>query len=381
MAKLTNEIKEKLMDAIALVEHGLSKAKFMVKDKFNLIEPINILPYYGFGSENYVYLKGRVLEEEKIRSAQDSDSVLTHLKNTYKRYESDEIPGIKLMATFAGQEQEVRTDEEGFFEVEFRTEGAFDFSKTENKVYLKLLEQKTDQDTIEAEGYVFAPGKEVEFGIISDIDDTVLVSKITDFIAMLKLMLTKDAAHRSPFSGIAGFLRALEKGTDGQGHNPLFFVSGSEWNLFDLLVKFFGSHDIPKGPLLLRDKGLRYKQGTSVASDKGYKQEKIRHILDSYPSLNFICIGDSGQQDPEIYQQIAREYPGRILGVYIRDVTPDKRDAEVREVAEAVKKQGTEMLLCEDTLEAAKHALSMKWISDSQLADIREEWEKDQKNT
>jgi phosphatidate phosphatase APP1 len=205
----------------------------------------------------------------------------------------------------------------------------------------------------------------------------VMVSKIADFLAMLKLMLTKDATERSPFPGIAGFLRALEKGSDGQGRNPLFFVSGSEWNLFDLLINFFQAHEIPEGPLLLRDKGIRYKEGTSVASKKGYKQEKIRHILDTYPSLNFICIGDSGQQDPEIYRQIVKENPGRILGVYIRDVTPDKRDKEVHQIAEDVQKQGTQMLLCEDTLAAANHALQMKWINESQFSDIEQAYRKD----
>ncbi|HEV7349107.1 App1 family protein [Telluribacter sp.] len=377
MAGLTQEVKEKLLAALALAEHSIAKAKFKVKDKLNLIDPIRIVPYYGFGNENYVYLKGRVLEDEKVKDDRESNNPATHLKNTFKRYESDEIPGIKLMASFAGQVKEVVTDEEGYFEVEFRTEDRVDYSKTGNKIQLKLLEQKTDNDVLEAEGYVFALGQEVEFGVISDIDDTVLVSNVTHFLGQLKLMLTKNATERSPFPGIAGFLRALGKGSDGQGQNPLFFVSGSEWNLFDLLINFFRSHDIPEGPLLLRDKGTKFDRGTLETSEEEYKQEKIRHILDTFPSLNFICIGDSGQLDSEIYRQMVEEYPGRILGIYIRDVSPDKRDAEVRSIAEQVKEMGTEMLLSADTLEAARHALQMGWINEEQLADIEQECEKD----
>ena len=379
MADLSPDIKDKLLTALENVEHTLSMAKFKVKDKFNLLEPINIMPYYGFGSDNYVYVKGRVLEDEKVKQSKETDSVLTHLVDTYKRYETDEIPGIKVRASFAEQEVEVETDEEGFFDIEFRPDTAIDYSKTSNKVKLQLLSQKTDKDRLEAEAYVFAPGKDVEFGIISDIDDTVLVSNIKDFLGRLRLMLMKNATERSPFPGIAGFFRALCKGSDGEGQNPLFYVSGSEWNLYDLLISFFRSHDIPEGPLLLRDKGTRLDRGDFETSEEEYKLEKIRHILDTFPDLKFICLGDSGERDPEIYQQVVQEYPGRILGIYIRDVSPDKRDKEVRSIAEKLREQGVEMELVEETLTAAKHAVKMGWINESQMEDVRQACEEDEK--
>lgn len=328
-------------------------AKHKTKEALHLLDPINIMPYYGFGNDKYVYVKGRVLEDEKVKQSSDEDSTLTHLRNTYKRYESDEIPVVKLKASFAGQEIEVETDQEGFFEVEFRTESPIDYSSTGHKVKLQLLEQKTGKDKLEAEAYVFVLGRDADFGIISDIDDTVLMSKVTHFLGRLKLMLLKNANERSPFPGIAGFLRALCAGSDQKKHNPLFFVSGSEWNLYDLLVRFFRSHSIPEGPLLLRDKGFRLDKGYLETSTHEYKQEKIRHILDTYPNLKFICIGDSGQHDPEIYQKEVQEYPGPILGIYIRDVSPEERDKEVRSIAEQVKAQGVEMELVEETLSAA----------------------------
>ncbi|SFU63377.1 Phosphatidate phosphatase APP1 [Pontibacter akesuensis] len=366
-----------MLAAIEKVEHSLSMAKFKVKDKLHLLEPINIMPYYGFGSDTYVYVKGRVLEDEKVSQPEKDDNVLQHLEATYKRYESDEIPGITLTASFAGQTITVETDEEGFFEVEFRTDTPIDYSTAGHKVKLQLQEQKTDHDRMEAEAHVFVPGKDAGFGIISDIDDTVLVSKVTHILGKLKLMLLQNSLERSPFPGIAGFLRALCKGNDGKGQNPLFFVSGSEWNLYDLLISFFRSHDIPEGPLLLRDKGTRLDRGDFETSEQEYKREKIRHILDTYPDLNFICIGDSGQHDPEIYQHIVQEYPGRILGVYIRDVTPEKRDKEVRDIANQVEAKGTKMLLAEETLSAAKHAAEMGWINESQLREVKEACEKD----
>jgi phosphatidate phosphatase APP1 len=59
------------------------------------------------------------------------------------------------------------------------------------------------------------------------------------------------------------------------------------------------------------------------------------------------------------------QYPGRILGIYIRDVSPDARDKEVKQIARQVEQQGTQMLLAQETLSAARHALSMGWINGS----------------
>lgn len=379
MADLNPDIKDKLLTALENVEHSLGMAKFKLKDKLNLLEPINIMPYYGFGNEKYVYLKGRVLEDEKVKQPEKGDGVLKHLEDTYKRFESDEIPGVKVKASFAGHEVEVETDEEGFFEVEFRPDTAIDYSTTGNKIKLQLLNHKTDHDRLEAEAYVFAPGNDVEYGIISDIDDTVLVSNIKDFVGRLKLMLTRNATERSPFPGIAGFFRAMCKGSDGKGQNPLFYVSGSEWNLYDLLISFFRSHDIPEGPLLLRDKGTRLDRGDFETSEEEYKLKKIRHILDTYPKLKFICIGDSGEHDPEVYRKVVEEYPGRILGIYIRDVTSEERDREVKSIAEQVRKQGVEMELLTETLTAARHALKMGWINKEQLEDVKQACEADEK--
>lgn len=375
MVKIKNILKEKLIESIARMEDQLSKAKFSIKEKLHLLDPIKIMPYYGFGSDTYVYLKGRVLENEKVKEKSEGNSTLEHIKNTYKRYESDEIPGIKLKAMFADQEMEVETDDEGYFQFEFRFESPVDYDIHGNEVKLKLLETKTDKDETEASGFIFVPGKDAEYGVISDIDDTVLVSKITHILGRLKLMLLKDASERTPFPGIAAFLRALCKGSDNKGLNPLFYVSGSEWNLFDLLINFFRFHDIPEGPLLLRDKGFTADKGEFETAEGKYKQDKIHHILDTYPELKFICIGDSGQQDPEIYKEIVDKFPGRILGIYIRDVSPDKRDKEVHKIADYVKGKGIEMVLVDDTLKAAEHAVNMKWINQDQLADIKEDCE------
>ena len=70
---------------------------------------------------------------------------------------------------------------------------------------------------------------------------------------MAKLTLLHNAHTRLPFEGVAGFYQALQRGRDGEAYNPVFYVSNSPWNLYDLLEDFLDVHGIPRGPLLLRD--------------------------------------------------------------------------------------------------------------------------------
>lgn len=375
MANNKSVIKENLTQALYRAEHWVTRTKLAVKEKFNLLEPIKILPFYGFGNDRYVFIKGRVMEEEKILDEPEDQTVKEHLKDTYKRYETDEIPNIKVKASFGGRTIETETDAEGFFEVEFKFEEPIDYKETGKVVHLELLETKTDEDQTTAEGQIFVPGADSEFGVISDIDDTVMVSRMNHFFEKLRIMLLQDASDRTPFPGIGAFLDALCLGSNGKGNNPLFYVSGSEWNLYDLLVNFMKYHDIPQGPLFLKDKGL--DSGKKETENLHYKRKIIRHILDTYPDLKFICIGDSGQHDPEVYENILKEYPDRLLGIYIRDVTPDKRDGEVKEIKKMINSKGTEMELLPDTFTAARHSLGMGWINKDQLDTIRKSCEKD----
>lgn len=373
-------MKKVLLEALSQAEHQISRAKFRLKDHLNLFDPIKIMPFYGFGSEHYVFLKGRVLEKEKMQENPDGESTFEHLKDTYKRYASDEIPQINLMASFAGRQKKLTTDSEGFFEVEFEFEKPINYAKEGQKVQLELLEHKTNHDIPSAEGFIFVPGKDAEFGIISDIDDTILVSRVTHFFAELRLKLMQDATQRHPFPGIAAFLNALQKGADGKGDNPIFFVSGSEWNLFDLLIHFFNYNNIPGGPLLLRDKGTRLDKGKLETGQRAYKKEKIRHILKTYPTMKFICIGDSGEHDPETYRKIQKEFPKQLIGVYIRDVSQDQRDEEVQRIKKEVEQDGAQMLEATETFTAARHALGMGWINKDQLDKVRQSCEEDSKS-
>jgi phosphatidate phosphatase APP1 len=137
-------------------------------------------------------------------------------------------------------------------------------------------------------------------------------------------------------------------------------VSSSPWNLYDVIADFLEAQAIPAGPLLLRDWDI----GPSLRSNSGHKLARIREVLATYPALPFLLVGDSTQEDPEIYGALAREHPGRVLAIYIRDPHGDAtRRAAIQRLAADVQATGATLVLADDTLAAAKHAALHGWIA------------------
>ena len=369
----------RFLGLLSRADDTLDRTKFAIKKRFNLIDPIVIMPYRGFGNQTEIKLSGRILEDEGITEALNTDSKWRNMVSMFKRFNSDEIPFANVQATFQGQTQQVQADDEGYFHLTFKVDpAALNSSLLWHPVQLELLDQIVEgQDEVEAVGEVLIPDRKSEFGVISDIDDTVLISETTQLLKVIKLSVMENALTRMPFEGAAGFYRALAKGKYGNYHNPFFYVSSSPWNLYDVLKDFFKSNNIPKGPILLRDIGI---SPTKFIKEKHnvHKLEKIRSILDTYADLKFVLIGDSGQHDPEIYQQVVHEHPTRILVIYIRDVSQDPRDVQIATIPDHLTGHGVPMVRCSNTEEAAQHALKMGLIKASSLRDVHQEKEKDE---
>lgn len=334
-------------------------------------DELQIAAYRGFGTAKRVFVLGRVLEDEGITTASVDDPHWKNLLNTFRRIESDEIPGARVRVRFAGSEQEVVTNSEGFFELWLTPAHELPPSGIWHDVELELIDPPGARALpVRATARVLIPPSSATFGVVSDIDDTVLQSSVTDVIQMARLVLLGNARTRLPFKGVAAFYRALHRGAGEQANNPIFYVSSSPWNLFDLLNEFLELQDIPAGPLALRD--WSFASGRPDVSRHGdHKHAAITRVMECYPTLPFILIGDSTQEDPEIYAEVVRRYPNRILAIYIRSVTPrPERVAGIRALADQVSKSGSTLVLCDDTAVAASHAAERGWIAASELPAI-----------
>jgi phosphatidate phosphatase APP1 len=222
-------------------------------------------------------------------------------------------------------------------------------------------------------GEVLVAPPTARFGVVSDIDDTVIQSRVTSFLQAARTVMLGNARTRLPFPGVAAFYRALEQGAGRSEGNPIFYVSGSPWNLYDVIAQFFELQGVPAGPVSLRDWDIDRASLGSAARVK-YKENSIREILDTHPSLPFILIGDSGQQDPEVYHAIVRDYPKRVLAVYIRNVShAPERSAAIQRLSADVLAAGSTLLLADDTFAAATHAAQQGWIHADAVAAVHDD--------
>ena len=295
-----------------------------------------------------------MLEDEGFTPAGDADSRWRNLIRFYKRLESDEVRGARLRA---GQTQAV-TDREGYFRIELKGS----FRRGWNDVDLELLHPAPAQATARA----LVPDPQAKFGLISDIDDTVVTSNVTRKTRMILTAALTNARTRKPFKGVAAFYRALHAGV-----NPVFYVSKSPWNLYAPIVEYLEVQGLPPGPVMLRDFGFR--------PEKAHKRKTIEEILTTYPKLEFVLSGDSGEQDPEIYADIVRRFPDRVRAIYIRSVNR-KRVSEIQELALEVAKTGCQLVLAEDAETAAVHAAADGLIQASDLRAVRSDRESDEKS-
>lgn len=352
---------------IAKVVHSVERVFDWIK--YRLIGSIQagrslvIVPYLGYGSDGFVKMKGRVLQDAGIRPSKETDRIWDNLLNMYRRFESDEIPHARLRARFQGEDKEFSANEEGFFDVSFQFEKPIQDGAGWTTILLELLDP-LDQgnNPVVAKGRVMVVSPQARFGVISDIDDTVIHTGVTRRLKLAGTILLKNAYTRRPLKGAVDFYRALWRNGNKGSNNPLFYVSSSPWNMYDLFREFFQINNFPDGPVFLRDWGFE-RQSMLAVNNRDYKLEMINNILDSFPNLDFILIGDSGEEDPEIYTQIVQTYPQRILGVYIRAVRQDsKRAAEIEQLAIQVENSGSVLLLAENGFEMARHAAKSGWI-------------------
>ncbi len=371
--------KELLTSAATTAEAGFDRLKEKLFGRMDADKPYRIVYYRGFGSPSAVWLKGRVLRERDLSTPSDRDTYWNNLLATYQRFETDEVPGVTVRVDAFGQSHTTVTDEEGYFELTINPPNDLPPGRVWFPVTYSLdgLTQPTTGEPVRKEGYLMISPPFSQFGVISDIDDTVLVTGATSLLQTARLTFLGNAYTRLPFAGVAAFYRALQSGPVTTLFNPIYYVSSSPWNLYDLLVDFFRIQGVPKGPILLRDLGLDPSL-LSSQSHHTHKLAMIRKVLDVNPQLPFVLIGDSGQQDPEIYAQVVRENPGRIKAIYIRDVsTGQERDEAVNLLIQATRQFDVPMLLVADTVAAAEHAASLGLIDSDTLPEIRADRESD----
>lgn len=336
--------------------------------------PLEILTYRGYGTPSRAHVYGRVLEMRGVSASTDADSTLRNLLNTWRRAESDPVAFARVRVEYAGAAPEMKADDEGFFGGWVGVDPPIMDDREWHPYEASLVSPiRPDLRTAKGVGEILVPPPSARFGVISDIDDTVIQSRVSNFLQAARTVMLGNARTRLPFPGVAAFYRALRNGVGGDEKNPVFYVSSSPWNIYDVITEFMDIQKIPHGPLLLRDWDIGFG---SLSSERHFEHKgvAIRNIMQLYPEMKFILIGDTSQHDPEIYQQIVGEFPDRVRAIYIRDVTGTaERSSSVKRLADEVLAARSTLVLAEDTLGAARHAAEQGWVAAGALPDVQKE--------
>lgn len=338
-------------------DDALDTVKNAVKQKLDLFDPLEVVVYNNYITAETLHVFGRVLEEKEIKEAESDDSTWQNFVSSYQRINSDEVRNARLSLHFQGKDYETTSDKEGYFTFTIAVDPA-QALPVENPftVQVRLLEAvgKQTGDVVGA-GQIFRPSDDAEIAIVSDIDDTILHTDATNFWAMAKNTFLNNVKTRHTFDGVSEFYQALQRGKSGKAQQPFFYVSSSPWNIYDMLSDFLELHQIPDGVLMLRDFGAdKDKIGAGTHGD--HKYTNIERLIQQYPKLRFVLIGDSGQQDMDIYRRVAENYKERVAAIYIRDVQLNKREDWEREQLAKAAASGVQMLLSANTSDFAKDA-------------------------
>lgn len=345
----------------ARIELVVDRVVWGLRRRFGRLGPLQIVTYRGFGTAARALVRGRVLEASVLERSLPADSRFRSFRRMLRRFFSRELPEATLRAALGSSTVGGSTDDEGYFDVSVvplsapapaaPAGEAGDWQSAEVEVTGAKVRGLVP---VRATAEILIPGPAAKLGIISDIDDTVLQTHVTQKLKMIWVTLSGSAFTRMPFDGTSELYHALVSGASGHAHNPVFYVSKSPWNLYDFLVDFLDHHQLPRGPLLLRDIGLR------EAPPVDHKSAAVRELLDTYPELPFVLLGDSGERDPEIYLETAARYPGRVAAIYIRDLGGKNRKGDAggraQTLCERARAYGTEMLWLEHASQALAHA-------------------------
>ncbi|SDI35919.1 App1 family protein [Winogradskyella thalassocola] len=328
-------------------------------------DPLQIIAFQSYGTDSHFYARGRALEDESIDL--EAKSTWQLIVNSWKRFGTDEIKNVGLNLKLANNKVlKATTDHKGYFRIEANLEDLKALTNEEGWLFFELSYNDVNikrniQNQNRFPGELLIPSSKAQFGVASDIDDTILHTGVVSLLKwrLIYNSLFKSAKSRIPLEGSVDFFHKLHRGASGENANPIFYVSHSPWNLYRYLELFLKQNDFPKGPILLRSvsEALKKKQ----QGEKPQKQKEILNLLKTYPDLPFILIGDSGEHDPDIYMEIADEFPNRILAIYLRSVKHKKKMLRVKSIVDSYKT--IPILLVKNSQQAIEHARQNGFIA------------------
>jgi len=272
-----------------------------------------LIPFRGYGSQNHIRILARVILApheiaEDPSSWYDSDMLL---RRGWRNFGAVPAPQVRIEIETGGACIMARTDRLGYLDVRVRNEG---LAPGWHDVLLRTEEGR------ETSAPILVVDSSQTFGIVSDIDDTVISTSLPrGFIAAWNTFVLTEQARQS----IPGMARMYQKLLAEHPAAPVIYVSTGSWTTYPFLTRFLRRHGYPTGPMLLTDWGPTNTGW--FRSGPNHKRQALRELARDFPNITWLLVGDDGQRDISLYQEFAELQPGHVRAIAIRQLSPTQQ--------------------------------------------------------
>lgn len=317
--------------------------------------------YHGYGHTHNLVVYGHVFKFKAKNTQNFSNNLFKNIIHLFKLFVVKPYAFVNVKLYFYGQVVDQRTEYDGFFKFEWKAE----FEVTPGWHDVKVAAVDDNGEIIaESTGKIFVPHI-TQYAFISDIDDTIMISHSATIGRRLRELFIKNPRTRRTFPSVKSNYQLLANAHTSVGQpNPFFYVSSSEWNLYDYLLETFRFNQLPEGAFLLNQ--LKRWKSLFTTGKTGHEGKLLRvmRIIDAFPNQLFIFFGDNSQQDPAIYQAIAEKYPMSVAAVYIRNIRPSQEE-KTRTLLNKIEQHQIKTCLFEHSDEAIAHARTIGLIQET----------------
>lgn len=294
--------------------HASERAR--IRSRWRVVRD-DVVMHFAYGQGARALLEGRVIDFVAERAATPGDSSLTNLRRSLRLLINDERVHRPVLAWTGTHEWESTTDSEGFFR--FQLENLAGLAPGWHRMHAE------SGDATDEIGLLLVPRENVH-GVISDVDDTLLISEVTRKRQLLVNTLLRNPLQRLVVPGIAQLYQALLARNPHPSCAPMFYLSATPRQLHLPLQAALDHNGLPKGVLIT--KRITNDRTSESLNQFAYKFAEIAEILEYVPQARFTLIGDDGEHDPEVFESIREHYPERIDSIWIRHVRPiDQRSS------------------------------------------------------
>jgi len=315
--------------------------------------------YNGFGHKHDMEVFGHAFKRQIRLRNKYSRNPLTNMTDLIRLFFIKPLPNIPVHLTWWDQKVDVLTEYDGFFRLSWQS--ADEVPAGWHNVEVHSLNGSA---IAPGRGKLFVPHI-TQFGFISDIDDTILVSHSATILRRLRELLFKNLTDRLIFTDTALHYELLSSAhTTLDAPNPFFYISSSEWNLYDYLQTVFKKNHLPEGAFLLNQVKRWYELWKTGKTKHEGKLLRILRILKVFPHQQFVLFGDNTQSDPAIYAKLAERFSHRMFAVYIRNVS-SKNEKLTKQLLQSMADKNIHVLLFKESSEAIAHSRQIGLINSS----------------